>query len=141
MSSQDLQTHYNQSEIDYARIILTINGEPSLDQWILWEDPVVKINHSSADDPVFQIDDIVYPEDVTHLSSTMTDSNHINYTPNGGGYITIYPNPSHYQAEQSEEENRQLAQEVLDNAYTIYVEPFDPYTVADFIGRVEFVYE
>ncbi|WP_182200073.1 hypothetical protein [Paraliobacillus salinarum] len=142
MSSQDLQTHYNQSEIDYARIILTINGAPSLDQWLLWEDPVVNINHSSAGDPVLQIDDdIVYPEEVTHLSSTVTDSNHISYTSNRDGYITIYPNPSHYQAAQSEEENRQLAQEVLDNAYTIYVEPFDPYTVADFIGRVEFIDE
>ncbi len=142
MSSQDLQTHYNQFEIDYARIILTINGEPSLDQWLVWEDPVVNINHSSAGDPVLQIaDDIVYPDDVTHLSSTIMDSNYISYTANGDGYITIYPNPSHTQAEQSEEENRQLAQEILDNAYTIYVEPFDPYTVADFIGRVEFIYE
>ncbi len=81
------KTHYNQSEINYARIILTINGEPSLDQWLVWEDPLVNINHSSADDPVLQIDDsIVYPEEVI---STMTDSNYISYTSNGDGHITI----------------------------------------------------
>lgn len=36
MSIEDLQTDYSQLEIDYARIIMTINDEPSLDQWAMW---------------------------------------------------------------------------------------------------------
>ncbi len=148
MSNQDLQTHYSQSEIDYARIIMTINGEPSIDQWAMWNAewgvPVVNVRYNSAGDPTEVSNEVSYPEDVTHLDLTSQGmaAGIITYSSHGDGHITRYPIPLHYhQEDQSEEGYRQLAQESLDDAYTIYIEPFDPYTVADFIGRVEFVYE
>lgn len=148
MSLQDLQTHYTQSEIDYARIIMTIHGEPSLDQWAVWNAewsvPVVNVRFNSAGDPTEVSNGVSYPRNVTHLDLTSqgTAAGIITYTPHGDGYITRYPMPLNYhQKDQSEEGYRQLALEALDDSSTIYIEPFDPYTVADFIGRVEFVYE
>ncbi|MGM0940373.1 MAG: hypothetical protein ACQEWU_05295 [Bacillota bacterium] len=147
MSNQDLQHHYNQSEIDYARIILTINGEISLNQWIVSAEsgaPVVNVRYNSAGDPTEVSNEVSYPEDVTHLDLTSQGMAFgiITYSSHGDGHITRYPMPLHYhQEDQSEEGYRQLAQEALDDADTIYVEPFEPYLVADFIGRVEFVYE
>lgn len=148
MSTQDLQTHYSQLEIDYARIIMTINGEPSLDQWAMWNGewgvPVVKVSYNSVGDPTEVSNQVSYPEDVTHLdltSQTMA-AGIITYSAHGDGYITRYPMPLHYhQEDQSEEGYRQLAQKALDDASAIYIEPFEPYAVADFIERVEFVYE
>lgn len=148
MSNQDLQTHYSQSEIDYARIIMTIYGEPSLDQWAMWNSnwgvPVINVSHHSAGDPTEASKKVSYPEDVTHLDLTHQGmaAGIITYAAHGDGHITRFPMPLHYhQEDQSEEGYRQLAQDGLDDAYMIYIEPFDPYTVADFIGRVEFVYE
>lgn len=148
MSSQDLQTHYSQSEIDYARIILTINGEPSLDQRAVWNAeqgvPVVNVRYNSAGDHTEVSNEVSYPKDVTHLDFTSQGmaAGIITYFSHGDGHITRYPMPLHYhQEDQSEEGYRKLAREALDDVYTIYIEPFEPYTVADFIGRVEFVYE
>lgn len=148
MSNQDLQNYYSQSEIDYARIIMTINGEPSLDQWAVWNAewgvPVVKVRYNSAGDPTEVSNEVSYPEDVTHLDLTSQGmaAGIITYSPHGDGNITRYPMPLHYhQEDQSEEGYQQLAQDALDNADTISIEPFEPYTVADFIGRVRFVYE
>lgn len=148
MSNKDLQTHYSQSEIDYARIIMTVIGDPSLDQWAIWdtdnEIPVIKVSHNSAGDPTEASKDVFYPEDITHLNLTSQGmaAGVITYTVNDDGYITKYPMPLHYhQEDQSEEGYQKLAQEALDKASMLYVEPFDPYTVADFIGHVNFVYE
>ncbi|WP_062323082.1 hypothetical protein [Halolactibacillus sp. JCM 19043] len=148
MSNQDLQTHYTQSEIDYARIIMTIYGELTLDQWAMWEDewgvPVVDVIYNSAGDPTEVSDEVPYPNDVTHLSLTNQGmaAGIITYSSHGDGTIVRYPMPLHYhQEDQSEEGYRQLAQESLDDAEAMYIEPFEPYTVADFIGRVEFLYE
>lgn len=148
MSNQDLRTHYSQSEIDYARIIMTIYGEPSLDQWAVWNDnwgiPVVNVSYNSVGDPTEVSNAVPYPKDVIHLNLTSLGmaAGIITYSSHGNGYITRYPMPLHYhQEDQSEEGYRQLAQDALDDAHTIYVEPFDPYTVADFIGRIEFVYK
>lgn len=148
MSNEDLQTHYNQSEIDYARIIMTINDEPSLDQWAVWENewgvPVVNVRHNSAGDPTEASNDVPYPENVTHLDLTSQGmaAGIITYSSHSNGHIIRYPMPLHYhQDDQSEEGYRQLAQEALDVADKIEIEAFEPYAVADFIGRVEFVYE
>ncbi len=148
MSNQDLQTHYSQSEIDYARIIMTIHGEPSLDQWAIWQaewgTPVIHVRSNAAGDPTEVSREVSYPTDVIHLDVTSQGMAFgiITYTSHGDGHITRYPMPLHYhQEDQSEEGYRQLGQEALDDAYKIYIEPFDPYAVADFIGRVEFVTE
>ncbi len=148
MANEDLQNHYSQSEIDYARIIMTINGEPSLDQWAVWNDdfgiPIVNVRYNSAGDPTEVSDEVPYPEDVTHLDSTNQGmpAGIITYSSISDGNIIRYPMPLHYhQEDQSEEGYRQLAQDALDDANTISIEPFEPYAVADFIGRVEFVYE
>lgn len=148
MSIQDLQAHYNQMEIDYARIIMTINGEPSLDQWAVWNDetgiPVVNVKYNSAGDPTETSKDVPYPEDVTHLDLTNQGMGEgvITYNSQGNGILTMYPMPLHYhQEDQSEEGYKQLAQDALNQASKLYVEPFEPYIVADFIGRVKFVYQ
>ena len=48
----------------------------------------------------------------------------------------------HYQQEdQSKEGYRKLAQDAIDDAKEIDIKPFEPYTVADFIGNVEFNYD
>lgn len=145
MSNQDLQEQYDNLEIEYARIIMTINDEPSLDQWIVNNGaPVVKVRYNSAGDPTEVSNKVPYPEEVTHLDSTSQGmaAGIITYSSHGDGHITRYPMPLHYhQEDQSEEGYQQLAQESLDDADKIYVEPFDPYVVADFIGRVQFVYE
>src|SRR5699024_1623392 len=68
MSKQDLQNNYSQSEIDYARIIMTINGEPSIDQWAVWNDesgvPIVNVRYNSARDPTEVSNEVHYPEHV-----------------------------------------------------------------------------
>lgn len=120
MSNQDLQTHYSQSEIDYARIIMTINGEPSLDQWAV---PVVNVRYNSAGDHSEVSNEVFYPENVTHLGLTSQGmaAGIITYFSHDDGHITRYPTPLHYhQEDQSEEGYRQLAQEALGDAYDIY---------------------
>lgn len=140
MSSQDLQTHYSQSEIDFARIIMTINGEPSLDTWALWETendlPIIRIRHSSAGDSVSFNEGVTYPESVTHIDLTHQGADYgvITYSTIGDGSIKKYYTPSLLP------QDEQALQEAINNPETIYVAPFEPYDVADFIGRVEFVY-
>ena len=140
MASKDLQTHYDQLEIDYARIIMTIMGKPSLDAWALWETendiPIIRIRYSSAGDSVIFREGVTYPEGVTHIDLTHQGADYgvITYSTIGDGNIRKYYTPSQlYQDEQA-------LQDVINNPDTIYVEPFEPYDVADFIGRVEFVY-
>lgn len=148
MTTEDLQTFYSQSEIDYARIIMTLYGVPSLDSWAVWESendapPFVRVRHNSAGDPTDVSDQVTYPENVTHIDLTAQGMafGMVTYSTKGDGYITRYPMPLHYhQEDQSEEGYKQLAQNAIDDAKTIYVEPFEPYEVADFIGRVEFEY-
>lgn len=148
MTEEDLQTHYTQSEIDYARIIMTVQGKPSLDQWAVWEDEwgdlVIDVSHDSAGDPTEVSKQVTYPKNVTHidLTSQMMAAGVITYSSYEVGKITRYPMPLHYhQEDQSEEGYRKLAQDAIDDADKIEIKPFDPYTVADFIGRVEFVDE
>src|SRR5699024_1938960 len=51
MTNEDLQNHYTQKEIDYARIIMTINDKPSIDTWAVWKDEwdeiVINIRHNA----------------------------------------------------------------------------------------------
>lgn len=124
MSNQVLQEQYDSLEIEYARIIMTINGEPSLDEWIVSAEsgaPIVNVRYNSTSDPT----EVSYPEDVTHLDLTSQGiaAGIITYSSHGDGHITRYPMPLHYhQEDQSEEGFRQLAQEALDDADSIYVE-------------------
>lgn len=148
MSSEDLQTEYKQLEIDYARIIMTILGRPSLDYWAVWEDklgtPIIDVSYHAAGDSIDISGKVTYPEKVTYLSFTDAEmiTRTITYSTQGDGYIKVYPMLLPYnQDEQSTEENRKIAEQAINNAYTIYVEPFEPYDVADFIGHVEFVYQ
>lgn len=127
MSNQDLQTHYTQSEIDYARVLMTVYGEPSLDQWAMWEESfgtiVIDVSNHSAGEPTEVSEDVPYPEDVTHLDLTKQGmaAGMVTYSSHGDGNITRYPMPLHYhQDDQSKEGYRQLAQESLDNAEVIY---------------------
>lgn len=150
MSSQDLQSHYSQSEIDFARIIMTINSVPSLDSWAVWESendgskPVVRISQNESGDSTDVSDQVKYPEDVTHINLTEQGMYNgvITYSSVRDGYIKIYPMPlDFHQEDQSDEGYRQLGQEAIDSADEIEIEAFEPYEVADFIGNVEFVYE
>ena len=86
----------------------------------------------------------MYSENVTQLGIIQQPMNCglITYAPLGKGYIRTCGIPLYYyQENQSAEEKRQFAEDVLNQASKIYIEPFEPYSVADFIGRVEFLYK
>jgi len=133
MSSQDLQSHYSQSEIDYARIIMTINGVPSLDSWAVWESendgnkPVVRISYNKSGDSTDVSDQVKYPADVTHIKLTEQGMYNevITYSTVRDGYIKIYPMPlDFHQEDQSDEGYKQLGQEGIDSAEEIEIEAF-----------------
>lgn len=148
MTSQDLQNHYIQKEIDYARIFMTVIGEPSLDQWAVWQNDwdkiVINVRHNVAGDSTDASKQVTYTKDVTHIDSTSQGMawGVITYSSHSNGKIIRYPMPLHYhQEDQSKEGYRKLAQNAIDDAAEIDIKPFEPYTVAEFIGYVEFVYE
>lgn len=142
MSSEDLQEHYKQSEIDYARIIMTLRGVPSLDSWAAYsseydgDKPVVGVTHNNKGDTIPYTDDdkdVGYPEDVTDLylkNKTRQDEISYTYSSLEDGYIKVYPVPINHAIRTGEE--------VIEEAEQVPIEPFEPYEVADFIGNVEF---
>lgn len=145
MSNEALYANYHSNEIDYARIIMMTNiprPEP--------DDPTISVKQLPAGNPIFNIEGSpTYPENVTMLSTTGNSfSNHDTYTTvysvQGDGYITLYPQPTKFEVDieaQSYEDYYELAQEILRNAETVYVDPFEPYLVANFISSVKFYYE
>ena len=141
MTSEDLQTHYDQLEIDYARIIMTFMGKPSLDSWALWETdngiPVIRIRHSSKGDSVRLHDGVTYPVNVTHIDLTHQGHEYgvITYSTIGDGNIKKYFTPSQLSHDE------QYLQYVINNPEEVYITPFEPYEVADLIGRVNFDYQ
>ena len=142
MSNQDLQNNYDQSEIDYARIIMTLRGVPSLDSWAAYsseydgDKPVIGVTYSNKGDFIPYIDgdaEVGYPEDVTILylqNKTRIDEISYTYASIKNGYIRVYPVPLNHAI--------RTGQEVIEEAEEKYIEPFEPYEVADFIGNVEF---
>lgn len=141
MSSKDLQEHYKQSEIDYARIIMTLRGIPSLDFWGAFsseyegDKPVIGVTNNNKDDfiPYTDDDGVKYPEDVTNLylkNKTRQDEISYTYSSIENGCIKVYPVPLNHAIRTGEE--------VIDNAERKRIKPFEPYEVADFIGNVEF---
>lgn len=142
ISQEDLQMHYAQSEIDYARIIMTLMGVPSLDMWAGFsseyngDKPIVAINHNKKGDVILYTTNegnVKYPEDVTTLYlKNKARRNEISYTYASikDGYIRVYPVPINYALKTGEE--------VIDGAEQHYIKPFEPFEVADFIGHVEF---
>src|SRR5699024_8188899 len=145
ISKDDLQKHYDQLEIDYARIVMTIIGDTvPLDEWTVSSPANMEISHSKADEPLGGWGDAPsYPKDVTHLTSNLLDdlshlsdtiyNSTITYYPHGDGNITLY-----YLAQEGAE---RVGQEKIEELGTVYVDPYEPYFVADFIGRVKFIYE
>lgn len=151
MSKQELETYYSQSEIDYARIIMTMRGVPSLDFWEVFsseydgDKPIIGVSqmnkgdiirHTNDDGASTYDDNVGYPEDVTELylrNKTRQDEISYTYSSIGEGYIKIYPVPLNHAIRTGEE--------VINQAEKKYIEPFEPFEVADFIGRVEFYYE
>lgn len=142
MADKDLQEHYKQSEIDYARIIMTLRGVPSLDSWAVFsseydgDKPIVGVSNYKKGDPIPYIDDekdVGYPEDVTTLylkNKTRQDEISYTYSSIEDGYIRVYPVPLNHAIRTGEE--------VIDDAEEKQIKPFEPYEVADFIGNVEF---
>lgn len=55
------------------------------------------------------------------------------YSSIGERYIKVYPVLLNHAI--------RTGKEVIDEAEEKYIEPFEPYTVADFIGHVEFKYQ
>lgn len=147
MSEQDLQDNYRQSEIDYARIIMTLRGAPTLDAWAVFESeygydgdkPIIGITNRNKGDTIPYTDDdndVGYPEDVTVLymkNKIKQDEISYTYSSIGEGYIKVYPVPLNHAI--------RTGKEVIDEAEEKYIEPFEPYEVADFIGRVNFEYQ
>lgn len=145
ISEQDLQEHYNQLEIDYARIVMTIiDGNIPRDAWAVSSPVTIYVSHSSADEPLGGWGGASsYPKDVTHLSSDFFDdlshlsdqlkSGIITYSTQGDGNITLY--------QLNKDGAERVAQERIEEVGAMYVQPSEPHYVADFIGNVEFVYE
>src|SRR5699024_342017 len=58
MSDKELHENFKQSEIDYARIMMTLRGVPSLDTWAAYsseydgDKPVIGVTHSNEGDPI-----------------------------------------------------------------------------------------
>lgn len=140
MSEKALQENYKQTEVDYARIIMTLRGVPSLDSWEAFtseydgDKPVVGVSHYDKGDviPYTEDDDVGYPESVTTLylkNKTRQDEISYTYSSIENGYIRVYPIPINHAIKTGEE--------VIDDAEKKYIEPFEPYEVADFIGNVE----
>lgn len=145
ISKDDLQNHYSQLEIDYARIIMTIiGGNIPLDGWAMAEPATLHVSHSNANEPLGDWGGAPsYPVDVTHLSgnlletlsylSELLEGDSITYSTTGDGNITIY--------QLDKEGAEKVSQEKIIELESIYVDPSEPYFVADFIGRVEFIYD
>lgn len=145
ISKDDLQNHYDQLEIDYARIVTMImGGNIPLDGWAMSSPVTMHVSHSLANEPLDGWGGAPsYPKNVTHLTSDLLDdlshlsdlikNGTITYFAHGDGNITIY--------QLNKDGAEKVSQEVIEEVGTIYVDPSEPYLVADFIGRVEFVYE
>lgn len=145
MSEEDLQNNYKQEEIDYARIVMTvIGGDIPNDSWAVSSPVTMRINHSEKNESLGGFGDApFYPENVTHLTSNLLgDLSHlsgsiyndtITYHAEGGGYMSLYY--------LNQEESTRVGQEKIEDLGTVFIEPSEPHFVADFIGRVEFIYE
>lgn len=144
MTEQELQNYYNQSEIDYARILL-MNEVDILDM----NSPMLHVNdsldiHHSTFATALGNFGFIRNLNLTLLrfeygDTTSLDSINIYYRPHGDGHITTYQ-----LAEVDLLLDRyadEMEKEVLATAETVYVEPSEAYLIADFIKRVEFVYE
>src|SRR5699024_6242696 len=64
---------------------------------------------------------------------------YVYYNPHGDGNITTYQLDDIELA--LDRKVNEMEQEVLNTAETIYVDTSEPYIVADFIDRVEFIYD
>ncbi len=145
MNKKELQTHYNQSDIDYARIIMTMDGVPSLDSWAFFsyetgiEQMDIRVTHNVKGDFIpntLDEGDVQYPEAVkTIYFQDLATQEEIRYTYASleAGYIRNYPVPTH--------SSLTTGQEVIQDAKVQYIKPFEPYEVADFIGHVHFTNE
>ncbi|GEK30347.1 hypothetical protein KZO01_06560 [Kurthia zopfii] len=147
MTTEDLQKYYSQSEIDYARIFMTMHGEPPLDMRAAFhlnqQKPNIIINHDAAGQPTEFFDEIVYPTNVTHMTSegTLNEDGPITYKATGGGNITLFSQPEITESIPTKAEYiRVVQQEFNKGSGHRHIEPFEPYVVADFIKRVNFVY-
>lgn len=142
ISKEDLQAHYTQSEIDYARIIMTLRGVPSLDSWALAsldyadDKPLIGVSYTPKGEFIPNITDygdVKYPENVTTLylkNNAGRDEISYTYSSIGDGYIRVYPVPLNHALK--------TGKEVLNAVEEYYIQPFEPYEVADFIGHIEF---
>lgn len=142
MSTEDLQTHYSQKEIDYTRILMTLRGVPSLDFWAAYsseyegDKPIIGVSRSKKGDfipYITDVDEVGFPEDVTTLylqNKTRMDEISYTYASIEDGYIRVYPVPLNFALRSGDE--------VINEAKEHYIEPFEPYEVADFIGHVEY---
>lgn len=137
ISNVELEKYYDPLEIDYARIIMSvINGSISLDSWAVYSPVTVYVSRSYANKPLNgSVGAPSYPKNVTHLSSNILDTfshesgfirnGSITYSADGKGNITFY----------------QPNNERIEEVGNIYVDPFKPYEVVDFISNVEFIYK
>lgn len=132
MSSQDLQNNYNQLEIDYARIVMTIiGGNIPLDSWAVVSPVTMYVSHSSADEPLGGWGGAPsYPKDVTHLSSNLLDelshlsnlleSGTVTYSTQGDGNITLYQLNKDGAEKVSQEKDRGCGHDVCRSVRTIF---------------------
>lgn len=124
---------YSAKDIEYARIIL-MDGYPTGSTIYVTERPAGVAVAGSYEETV------KYPEPTVVLSGYYGADGMTVYSPIGGGYITVYPAPSHWhQEDQSPEGYREYAQQILDEAQKVYIDPGDPVELLEKLQTTEFI--
>ncbi|WP_146880634.1 hypothetical protein [Alkalibacterium putridalgicola] len=127
---------YSAQETEYARVLLMTGMVDSASS-------IIYISHYPAGSPVADgyEDSIKFLDPTTVIMGEYGYSGSITYASHGDGNITIYPMPSHWhQEDKSPEGYRTYAQEILDEAETVYVEPGNNRDIINIIDSVIFDY-
>lgn len=134
-SDSNILDNYTTLEIEYARILLMTNGvDPSSE--------IIYVYYLPAGTAVDPAGMVTYPMDVTVLLGEYGYQGMFVYGSHGDGHITIYNTPRLWGMfeDSSDEGLARIAREVVNSAVTVYVDPGDPYEVADKIDSVYFIY-
>jgi len=123
---------YSAKEIEYARIIL-MTGFPNGSKVYVTKSPAGTSVTAGYEETV------KYPEAIVTLSGDHTADGMFTYAPQGGGYIKVYPVPSHWhQEDQSPEGYQKYAREILEEAEIVYIEPGNPEKLLEKLKTTEF---
>lgn len=131
---------YSMEEVEYARVILSLDGPGS---------PKVHVNKELAGTPVAQSfetnENTEFPDETIVLIGESATDNVVIYSPLDNGNINLYLIPFHWRNAGNNPENlsieefQESAQEVLDSAIEVFNESDDD-KVLEILKRIEFIY-